>query len=241
MSIDAPFTRDKLDLYLKELAKEFRRLNGTTMKAELILIGGASILANYGFREMTYDMDAVITATSVMKDAINRVGDKYGLPNGWLNEDARRTKSYSARLSEVSVFYRTFSNVLTIRTVSAEYLVAMKLMSGRQYKNDISDIVGILWEHQKIGEPITMEMIDKAVCALYGNWEEVPASSQAFIRAAIEHGDYEALYIENRQQEHDAREVLLEFDQKYPDALNEDSIAGILDKARKKQQDKGSR
>ena len=33
---------------------------------EIILIGGASILANYGFRDMTYDMDAVILASSVM-------------------------------------------------------------------------------------------------------------------------------------------------------------------------------
>ena len=30
------------------------------MPAEIILIGGASILINYGFREMTYDMDAII-------------------------------------------------------------------------------------------------------------------------------------------------------------------------------------
>ena len=52
-------------------------------------------------------------------------------------------------LHEVSVYYRTFSNVLTIRTITAEYLLAMKLMSGRRYKNDLSDIVGILWEHQK--------------------------------------------------------------------------------------------
>ena len=34
--------------------------NGSRMPAEIILIGGASILINYGFREMTYDMDAII-------------------------------------------------------------------------------------------------------------------------------------------------------------------------------------
>lgn len=36
-------------MYLKELAKEFRKLNGKTMPAEIILIGGAAVLANYGF------------------------------------------------------------------------------------------------------------------------------------------------------------------------------------------------
>ena len=43
------FTKENLDTYLKEVAREYRRLAGKGMPAELILIGGASILINYGF------------------------------------------------------------------------------------------------------------------------------------------------------------------------------------------------
>lgn len=60
MSSDKPFTKENLDNYLKELAKEFRKRNGTRMPAEIILIGGASILINYGFREMTYITDTTL-------------------------------------------------------------------------------------------------------------------------------------------------------------------------------------
>ena len=74
MSINRPFTKENLDQCLKELGKEFRRLNGTRMPAEIILIGGAAILANYSFREMTYDIDAVILASSAMKEAASHVG-----------------------------------------------------------------------------------------------------------------------------------------------------------------------
>lgn len=151
------FTKDNLDMYLKELAKEYRKLGGKAMPAEIILIGGAAILTNYGFRNMTTDIDAVIHAATSMKTAINHVGDKFNLPNGWLNADFMKTSSYSRKLDEVSVYYRTFSNVLQIRTVSAEYLIAMKLRSGRKYKNDLSDIIGILAEHEKAAAPITME------------------------------------------------------------------------------------
>lgn len=49
MSVETPFTRENLDKYLKELGKEFRKLNGKTMPAEIILIGGAAILVQYGF------------------------------------------------------------------------------------------------------------------------------------------------------------------------------------------------
>ena len=57
---EIPFTKDNLDSYLKELAKEFRKINGSRTPAEITLIGGAAVLVNYGFREMTYDVDAII-------------------------------------------------------------------------------------------------------------------------------------------------------------------------------------
>ena len=104
MFVNKPFTKENLDIYLKELAKEFRKKNGTKMPAEIILIGGASILINYGFREMTYDIDAIIKSSGVMKDAINVVGDKLELPVGWLNTDFVNTKSYTPRLIEQSKY-----------------------------------------------------------------------------------------------------------------------------------------
>lgn len=48
MSSDAPITRENLNKYLKELGKEFRKINGKAASAEIILIGGAAILVNYG-------------------------------------------------------------------------------------------------------------------------------------------------------------------------------------------------
>ena len=92
------FTKENLDEYLKELGREYRRLMGKSMPAEIILIGGAAIIANYGFRDMTTDVDAIIRAASSMKDVINRVGDKFNLPNGWLNADFMHTGSYSPKL-----------------------------------------------------------------------------------------------------------------------------------------------
>lgn len=41
MSSNTPFSKENLDTYLKELAKEFRKKNGTKIPAEIILVGGA--------------------------------------------------------------------------------------------------------------------------------------------------------------------------------------------------------
>lgn len=235
---DIPFTKDNLDGYLKELSKEFRKMNGSKIPAEIILIGGASVLINYGFREMTYDMDAIIQALSLMKDAINHVGDRMGLPNGWLNTDFMKTTSYTPKLIQYSKYYKTFSNVLKIRTVSAEYLVVMKLMAGRQYKNDLSDVVGILIEQKNAEKEISLESIKRAAGELYEGYENLPELSRNFIEAVYQNSDLSALYEKIRDDEKQNKDILLEFQDDYPDVLNGDNLADILRAAKAKKEKK---
>lgn len=227
------FTKDNIDLYLKELSKEYRKQVGKAMPAELILIGGAAVLINYGFRDMTTNIDALIHAASSMKDAISRVGDRFDLPTDWLNADFTHTDSYSPKLAEFSVYYKTWSNVLTVRTVAAEYLIAMKLRSGRQYKSDLSDVIGILFEHEKRGTPIGMEQIWKAVTDLYGGWDVLPEASQAFIENVMHSGQLAQLYAQTAAGEKETKELLLRFEQDYPGVTKEsnvDAIAGTPQK-----------
>lgn len=228
MSAEAPITKENLDSYLKAVAKQFRKLNGKTMPAEITLISGASILINYGFRDSTYDVDALIQASSSMKNAINYVTDTMGLPNGWLNEDFKNTKSYTPRLVNYSKYYRTFSNVVTVRTITGEYLVAMKLMAYRQYKHDISDIVGVLREQQKAGDPLSYERIEKAVTDLYDGWENLPADAQTMIRSILDNEDLDALFEAYTNEEAAAKDALLIFEDQYPDVLKEDNLTDIL-------------
>ena len=168
-----------------------------------------------------------------MKDAIARVGEKYGLPHGWLNTDFRRTASYSDKLSEHSVYYKTYSNILTVRTVAAEYLLAMKLMSGRQYKYDLSDIVGVLWEHQKKGRPIARGTVDQAVATLYGPDATLPEVSAQLLGAIFETSDFEALYLRVRGSELKSKELLLEFERDHPGKLTDENIGSVLRSAQR--------
>ncbi|MBR3742632.1 MAG: hypothetical protein IKN04_19625 [Clostridia bacterium] len=233
------FTKENLDSYLKEVAREYRRLAGKGTPAELILIGGASILINYGFRGMTTDIDALIFASSAMEDAILRVEEKFDLPHGWLNADFTRTEAYTPKLKEYSVYYRQYANVLTLRTVSAEYLIAMKLRSGRQYKNDLSDVLGILAEHEKRGAPLTVEQIKKAVSDLYGDWNALPEKSQRFMEDVMNDGHFDALYRQVSAGEQDAHSALLRFEKEYPGVTNEANVDEIIRALQEKTGKKG--
>lgn len=232
------FTKENLNNYLKELGKEYRRLNGKNMPAEIILIGGAAIIANYGFRDMTTDVDAIIHAVSCMKDAINHVGDKFNLPNGWLNADFTNTSSYTPKLVEFSKLYKQFANVLNVRTVSGEYLIAMKLCSGRKYKNDLSDIIGILYEHEKRNIPLTIEDIDRAVCDLYENWDNIPSESVTFIKETMKNGNFEKTYQTINNEEKRSKELLIQFEKNYPKVTNTENVNTILENLKHKKENK---
>lgn len=234
------FTKGNIDEYLKKLAKRFRKLNGTKIPAEIILVGGASVLINYGFRQKSNDIDAVVQASSAMKDAINQIRDEEGLPQDWINSNFMRTSSYSPYLRMYAKHYRTFSNIVEIRTISGTYLIAMKLMSGRKYKNDLSDVVGILNEEHKKNNNITLADIKTAAKNLYGTYEKLPLDSRNFIEKLmeeLENNSDEEIYKNLREDEIVNKQALLDFEEKYPEVLNNDNLNDILSAAKKKLND----
>lgn len=233
MSIDVIFTKENLEMYLKELAKEFKK-RGHGTSAEMILVGGASVIINYEFRLSSYDIDADFESPSVMKECINAIGDKFGLPNGWLNDDFKKTSSYSQKIFQYSQYYKKFSGVLTIRTVCAEYLVAMKLVSGRQYKKDLSDIAGIIYEQRLAGKELTFEAIDRAVTDLYGDWSRISVHSRDILDRILACENLETIFIELSEDEASARETLADIAQRYPTAINRDNVDDVIAAAMKK-------
>lgn len=221
--------KKELDIYLRELGKEYRKLAGKKSPAEIVLIGGGAILANYNFRTSTTDVDAIIHAASAMKEAINRVGDKYYLANRWLNEDFVRTVSYSPKIEEFSQFYRQYSNVLQVRTIKAEYIIAMKLRAGRKYKNDFSDIIGVLMEHEEKNEHISYRDIDRAVIDLYGSWNAITEEAKTFLKDVLSCKDLAERYVELRGSEGEMGLLLQGFEVDYSGVLNQSNVNDILD------------
>ena len=172
MQSEKKITKDNAFELIKKFAKEYRRELGKA-PAEIIIVGGGSIMLNYGFREATEDFDVILKADSAIKDIIARFADENDLPRDWMNTDFMRTEFYSPKLMEVSVHYRTLNNnSLEIRTISGVYLIAMKLRSQRKYRNDISDITGIIIGEAERGTPVTTEKVIEAYEKLYNTRPE---------------------------------------------------------------------
>lgn len=226
------FSKDNIDNLLFQLAKEYKKRNRkSNLTAEIIIVGGAAIVSKYGFRQSTTDIDSLIFASSSMKDAINIVGDKNGLPPGWINEDFRKTSSYTEKIRQYSVEYKKFAYILEVRMLPAEYDVAMKLASLRPYKYDLSDVVGIIKSAK-----ITMEQIEKAVEDFYGGFEKLshPDEARKLLDSIFSSDNLEELYDSTRTSESDNHVVLKDIEDKYPKLLNEGNIASVLEAAKRK-------
>lgn len=232
------FSKESIDIYLKKLSKTYKKLSAGRMPAEIILVGGSAIAVNYSFRQSSTDIDAIIQAPDVMRDAICRIRDEENLPNDWINCDFTKTASFSPMLRLYSKHYRTFSNVVEIRTVTGAFLIAMKMKSGRIYKHDLSDIIGILIEENENREnPINITEIRDACEKLYGEngYGTMPAASRKLVENAISLNNQELrnLYRQQTKTEAENCRLLVQFEADHPGVLSSENLEAIIEDLRK--------
>ena len=191
------FSKDELDNIFADIAKELKKkLKGKNFSYELIVVGGASILLNYSFRMSTIDIDCLDVNDALMNEIVNKVGDKYDLPNGWINTDFTRTNSYTPKLVQHSCFYKSYSNgTLVVRTIKDEYLVAMKMVAARKYKHDYSDIFGIIKENKSV----SFDKIETAIKELYGEVNVVSDDMMTFVKDVFNGKQLSNVYFEKEK------------------------------------------
>lgn len=221
-------TKADVDMYLYELAKNIKKDYKPPFPVEIVIVGGASILLNYGFRDTTTDIDAILSAKTVILESARKVEEKFSLPQDWINTDFTKTKSYSPALVQHSKYYKTFCHTLSVRVVEGEYLFAMKLMSGRQYKRDLSDLIGIAKEMIEKEIPLTWEKIDKAVYELYNGWENLPQQSKEITQSILDSDNLEEMYYDTIESENKSKTALLRAEKEYPNTVNENNVQQFL-------------
>lgn len=184
MQSKGKITKDNAFEILKQFAKAYRKELGK-VPGEIIIVGGGSIMLNYKFRDATQDFDVILKTVSGANDVIKKFADEQGLPGDWMNSDFMKTASYSKVLSEISKLRLLLNNgTLEIRTVTGVYLIAMKLRAHRDYRNDISDAIGVLIEEREVGNDISFNDIKNAFYRLYS--ENISDELQAKMKEICE-------------------------------------------------------
>lgn len=161
--------KENLDLLLDKLAAEYIDLGGAK-KVEIYLVGGAAILLNFDFRMSTIDIDALFTDNEILESAIKNISKRDGLPSDWINKDFVNTPSYSPLITKKARKHAVYRGIISVYSLSPEYLIAMKLKSSRPTGGDLDDIIKMIYELRYKKVKITYEGIIKAYKELYSDF-----------------------------------------------------------------------
>ena len=148
-------TKDRIMHSLSRLGKELTALG---LHGEILLTGGATMCLIHSARDMTKDIDALYEPKTIINQLVAKIAVEEGLPNGWLNDSVKGFVSVTAPRED-------FLSLpgLKITTVTADYLLAMKLMSARYGETDYNDIRFLV---KKLGI-MTIEAMHELVLKYY--------------------------------------------------------------------------
>lgn len=120
-----------------------RRLSRDGQRAEIYVHGGACMVLVFNTRLTTRDVDAVFEPESAVQTAAWEVAQEQGLPRYWLNQQA---STYLSRLEDRRRQLLLDEPGLRVYTMSAEFLLAMKIRAGRRLDDeaDIRDLAARL-------------------------------------------------------------------------------------------------
>jgi hypothetical protein len=125
-------TKEQIIKLLTLLGEELQAQN---LQGELLLTGGAVMCLVHSARDMTKDIDALYEPKSTINQLVAKIAEKEDAPKDWLNDSVKGFVISNAPRED----FRALPG-LKITTVSADYLLAMKLISARYGETDYADI-----------------------------------------------------------------------------------------------------
>ena len=117
---------------LKRLGAE---LKSKGLEGEILLTGGAAMCLVHSARDMTKDIDALYEPKEIINRLAITIAKEENLPEDWLNDSVKGFVVQDAPSEDFMSL-----EGLKITTVTAEYLLAMKLISARYGEKDADDI-----------------------------------------------------------------------------------------------------
>ena len=129
--------KEKILSLLHELGDE---LAEEQSYATINICGGAAIAIAYNNLKSSDDIDAVLTDfddKNKFTECVKRVGERHNLPYNWLNEDV---KIFVNSMKEICFTDFGKFGTLSVRILTAEQMLAMKLFAARENK-DLDDAV----------------------------------------------------------------------------------------------------
>jgi len=115
------------------------RLASSNKHGEILIVGGAALTVMFNARNSTYDIDAIFQPKEDMRKIIKSIANEHDLHQDWLNDGVKGFITDKMKTEK----YLSYSN-LTVSSVDAKGLLAMKLTAARNLTNDMKDSIFLM-------------------------------------------------------------------------------------------------
>ena len=170
------------ELTKADMMKYFEEINDMLAAADkngsILMAGGAALALVHGARPSTYDIDAIFQPAEDMREIIKLIADKHSLGGDWLNDGVKGF--LTPQMQDSQEVFHEFTN-LTISSLNAECLLAMKLTSARALSKDMSDSIFLM---KKLGIKNEDELF--AIIEKYTYKKQHTAAAKYFTLEAFE-------------------------------------------------------
>jgi len=123
---------------------------------EILIVGGAALALVFDARDSTYDIDAIFHPKEDMRKIIKSMAEDYNLHHDWLNDGVKGFITDKMKSEQ----HFSYTN-LTVSSINAEGLLAMKLTSARSLTQDMEDSVFLMNELNIQSPEELFDILDK--------------------------------------------------------------------------------
>lgn len=177
------FSTDEIKSILSELATEYDKTSGEPLT--VLIVGGSAAMFRFDFKKDTKDIDIVLTKASPIFDECKQIiSNRFGV---FFDEVAFEVREEKPAHFEKIILEETFpldinSEKISFRLHNKKMLFGCGLHWFRRYKHHVSNILDMLIEEQKKGNPLTANDLENYFEETYAGCVSLSSEVKEFLK-----------------------------------------------------------
>lgn len=188
------FSTDEIKSILFELATEYDKTSGEPLT--VLIVGGSATIFQFDFKKDTKDIDLVLTkASPIFAECEQIISNRFGV---FLDELDFEVREKNPEHFKKIILEETFpldinSKKLSFRVSNKKMLFGSCLHWFRRYKYHVSNILSMLIEERKKGNPLTANDLENYFKEIYAGCVSLRDETKEFLKTLDDCPDLEKL------------------------------------------------
>lgn len=188
------FSTDEMKSILTELATEYDKTSGEPLT--VLIVGGSAAIFHFDFKKVTKDIDIILSkASPIFEECKEIISNRFSV---FFDKALFEVRENSPEHFEKVILEETFpldtsSKKLSFRVLNKKATVGYYMYGFRRYRHDFSNILGMLIEERKKGNPLTANDLENYFEEIYAGCVSLRDEAKNFLKTLDDCPDLEKL------------------------------------------------